>query len=175
LDECDGLPHRDKDIEKLLSEIHHNKREHLIVPPISSAASLVESALERKDSKHQTSSSSSNEHTTKKGVKLKKKGQRKQRPRSFVLSNGNSRNSVLNAELTQKLATLKKTRSGSDPVTVEMGKEIFLEFSFSFFGFVLYGIFPNQCQKTTLRVYLISLDSPRPFYLNFRNFLGVSF
>jgi hypothetical protein len=134
LDECDGLPHRDKDIEKLLSEIHHNKREHLIVPPISSAASLVESALERKDSKHQTSSSSSNEHTTKKGVKLKKKGQRKQRPRSFVLSNGNSRNSVLNAELTQKLATLKKTRSGSDPVTVEMGKilKFSLDFSFSF-------------------------------------------
>ena len=123
LDECDGLPHRDKDIEKLLGEIHHNKKDHLIVPPVSSAASIVESALERKDSKCHSSSSSSNEHTTKKGVKLKKKGQRKQRPRSFVLSNGNSRpNSLLNAELTQKLATLKKTRSDSDPITVEMGK-----------------------------------------------------
>ena len=122
MDECDGLPHRDKNIEKLLDAIHH-KKEHLIVPPVSSAASLVECALERKDSKNHTSSSSSNEHTAKKGVKLKKKGQKRQRPRSFVLSNGNhTPNSLLTAELSKKLATLKNTRSGSDPIPVDMGK-----------------------------------------------------
>jgi hypothetical protein len=133
LDECDGLPHRDKDIEKLLGSIHHNKKDHLIVPPLSSAASLVECALERKDSKNHTSSSSSNEYTTKKGVKLKKKGSKRQRPRSFALTNGNSRpNSLLNAELSQKLATLKNTRSGSDPITVDMGKSFHAQFKIFF-------------------------------------------
>ena len=127
LDECDGLPHRDKGMEKLL-EIHH-KKEHLIVPPLSSAACLVESALERKDSKHYANSCSSNEHTTKKPAKVKKKGQKRQRPRSFVLANGNGSKSMLNAELSQKLATLKNTRSGSDPIPVDMGKiSIFLYF-----------------------------------------------
>ena len=123
MDECDGLPHRDKNIERFLEEIHRNKKEHLIVPPVSSAAMLVENALERKDSKRQSSSSSSSEHTSKKGVKLKKKGQKRQRPRSFVLTNGNSRpNSMLSAELSKKLATLKNNRTDSDPISLDMGK-----------------------------------------------------
>lgn len=131
LDECDGLPHRDKNLEKLFDEIHHRK-EHVIIPPVSSAASLLEGALERKDSQHQTSSSSSNEHATKKGVKCKRKGPKRQRPRSFVLVNGNSHpNSSLNAELSKKLATLKHTRSDSDPISMKIGKTSSLGASFA--------------------------------------------
>lgn len=114
------MPHRDKDLEKLL-----HKKDRLIVCPVSSAASLVECAVERKDSKNRRSSSSSNEQTSKKGAKLKKKGQKRQRPRSFVLSNGQSTpNSLLNEELSKKLATLKNSRPGSDPVTIHEMRKI---------------------------------------------------
>ena len=93
---------------------------------MSSAASLVESALVRKDSKNYTNSSSSSEHSTKKATKVKKKGQKRQRPKSFVLANGNGPKSLLNAELSEKLATLKNTRSDSDPMPVDMGKYLYV-------------------------------------------------
>lgn len=124
LDECDGLPHRGKGSKKL--EELNLKKEHLIVPPLTSAAGVLEGALEKRDS-GVNGSSASNEQTSKKAVKTRRKGNKinRQRPRSYVGVNGSSVNSsLLNVELSKKLASLKrvKTRSDSDPIPVDMAR-----------------------------------------------------
>ena len=122
VDECDGLPHKDKDQHELI-----RNKEHLIIPPISSAAGVLEVALEKKDSKANILSSAT-EQTPKKAVKTRRKGTRnRQRPRSYVGSNSSNLNSTLNMELSKKLAILKqvKSRSDSDPLAhLDLGKEL---------------------------------------------------
>lgn len=96
----------------------------MIIPPLTSAAAVLEGALERRDSQ-MNGTAACNGQMAKKGVKTRRKGSKSRpRPRSHLGVNGLAKHSSLNLELSKTLASLKhvKSRSDSDPMTIDIGR-----------------------------------------------------